>query len=442
VAPLLHLTLRLVADNIEDVETLWGLPEGVKARVAGEVCARRALTPAAARLFVEHSPAEVALPDCTLLDPGDLAPALLEAATPRLQRLHLGMCGRGATDRVAAAVAAGGVLSSLTSLHLGGAYRLGDAGLLALLRAAPSLRELQLPLCSRLEGPAVEALPVAGPRLRALDLGGCRGLSAATLRAALTALPLLETREPGRLQPDACALRPGDLLCKTTGAGGSSACVLLAIAAIPLLNITSANVHRPCVLHAAVRLDGLPEVDDSLLGSVARAAPLLHTLSLASCPGLTDAGVEAAARALPGLRSIVLDECKVTGAAALALAEHCPSLRAVSLARCARVDDAAVEALAALGTLRLVSLNGATLVTGAGVEALARGCGATLEDVDLSWCRGVGSASLGRLADGCPSLARLALWGCTQAGEIFLHGHSNARLRVEGRGEALGGVAL
>jgi len=82
-------------------------------------------------------------------------------------------------------------------------------------------------------------------------------------------------------------------------------------------------------------------------------------------------------------------------------------------------------------------------VTDAGVRALALGaCCTTLEEVDVSWCRGIEVSSLGLLADSCPGLKRLFLWGCTQADDSFLAGHSNDVLTVVGRGEVLLPVVL
>ena len=38
-----------------------------------------------------------------------------------------------------------------------------------------------------------------------------------------------------------------------------------------------------------------------------------------------------------------------------------------------------------------------------------------LEELDVSWCRGITGAALGMLADTCPNLRLLRLFGCTQA---------------------------
>lgn len=65
----------------------------------------------------------------------------------------------------------------LQRLHLGGAYRLTDDGLLALLAAARDLCALSVPQASRLTGRLVEALPSCALRLVDLNLQDCRWVS-------------------------------------------------------------------------------------------------------------------------------------------------------------------------------------------------------------------------------------------------------------------------
>lgn len=383
--PLLsHITLRLVVDLLEDVETLWGLPDLVKNQIAAAACRQRALSPATFRLFVEHSPAEICLPDCSYLDPEVLLPGILEAATPKLEKLDLGLCGRGLTDSVAADIATRGVLSSLKSLRLSGAYRLSDEGLIKLLRKAPNLTSLALPQCSRIEGPSIEVLPQLVPQLQCLNLGECRGLGFSTISAAVRGLPHLQS----------------------------------------------------------LSLDGISEVDDAMLRLLSSPgiAQNLTDVSIAACPGVTSDGITALAQGLPALRKLVLDECgKVDGTAVTAVAQHCTTLQEISVVRCIGVDDEAVIALSTLDSLHRVRLGGVVGLSSEAVIALATGgCNATLEEVDLSWCRKVRPEALGLLADRCINLKRLVLWGCSQVDDSpFLLGHSNEGLTVVGRGARL-----
>lgn len=367
--------------STEIQETLWGLPDTVKSRIAAEACRRRALTPSTLRLFVEHCPTEVCLPDCTQLEPDVLSVGLLEACTPKLERLELGLCGRGFTDSVAREAAARGGFSGLKSLRLSGAYRLGDDSILALLSRVPGLQTLALPHCSRVEGSFLESLPRLLPQLRTLDVSGCRGVSASALCDALQGLPALDS----------------------------------------------------------LALDGIAEVNDDLLRILSLAAPNLKELSLRTCPNVTAAGL--AALKLPLLRRLALDECRIQDGIK-ALTQGCPDLEEVSLHRCQGVNDEVVRALAQRGNLRCASFNGAAALTDAAVEELLLRCGPVLEELDLSWCRGIGAAALGKLTDGCPRLRRLILWGCTQADDIFLNGHSNDVVEIVGRGEVLLPVAV
>ena len=227
-------------------------------------------------------------------------------------------------------------------------------------------------------------------------------------------------------------------------------------------------------------------MDDALLAAVAQAAPQLQRLRLAHCIAVTDEGVCALAAQCPGLLELCLDDCikvglglrgsrsgrgalpaggpaahvnrrsaaftgtrgccvpplaQVTSQGVTALARHCKQLQALSLRHCSKVEDAALAELARNGTLRRLGLNSMPQLRGECLEALAACCRHQLEEVDASWCRGIAWQYFGRLADGCPGLQRLELWGCTHVGDQFLHGHSNDGLRVLGRGERLVAVS-
>ena len=352
----------------------------VKNQIAAEACRLRALTTGTFRLFVEHSPAEICLPDCSHLDPEVLLPGILEAATSKLESLDLGLCGRGLTDKVAAEIAHGGVLSSLKSLRLSGAYRLSDEGLMHVLRKAPNLSSLSIPQCSRIEGPAIEALPQLVGKLRHLNIGECRGLGFSSIEAAVRGLPELRS----------------------------------------------------------LTLDAISEVDDVMLRLLCSAAPTLIELSISSCAGVTNEGLVALAEGIPGLRKLVLNECgKVDGTGITAVAQHCTGLQEISVLRCSGVNDEAIIALSKLDSLHKLTLGGVVGLNSDAVIALARGgCAAMLQEVDLSWCRKVNPEALGLLADRCPNLQKLVLWGCSQVDDsTFLLGHSNDRLTVIGRGD-------
>jgi hypothetical protein len=383
VPTLVDICLNLTVELLEDVETLWGVPDLVKARLAAGACRKRALCAQVLRLFTEHAPTEVYLPDCSNLTEDVLLDAVREAATPRLEKLHLEQCGRGMTDATAVALASTGPLPSLKVLRLSGAYRLTDHGLQGLLGCASheSLVELALARCSRVQGPAVEALPALATGLKVLDLTEVGGLSQQTLVNVFNGLSMLES----------------------------------------------------------VTLDGIPEAGDAVLCALATGpSQELKDVSLRGCHAVTDDGLIALARARPNLRSLALDEnCSIGAQGLLQVASSCVQLENLSLRRCSAVHDDVVRKFAALGTLRHVSLNGCSKLTCGAVEAMGQHCSRTLESLDISWCRGIDGPALGVLADACSQLKDLALWGCSQVDETFLYGHSNAGLKIVGRGERL-----
>ncbi|GAB4823302.1 hypothetical protein N2152v2_010348 [Parachlorella kessleri] len=392
VPPLFELAMKLVVRYIEDVESLWGIPDVVKGRIAAAVCCRRRLSPMVVKLFTEEGPSELVLPDCTQIQADCMQELLLACATTRqvvqlrsvaameLVKLDLGLCGRSLTDDTAATFAGAiGGYPAATSLRLSGAYCLSDKGLVALLRGMRSLHELSLPQCSRLAGPALEQLPSLVPNLRHLDLDECRGLAEHTIGAALVGLSRLES----------------------------------------------------------VVLNGIPEVSDTLLARLS-CCPQLLRLSLCHCSAVTDNGVAAIALALPGLLELRLNECtKVTSRGVLSLAGRCKSIQDVSLRRLTRIDEEGLVKLAEGGTLRSLSLHGMTQVEGPALAALALYCKDTLQELDVSWCRKLSNEALGHLVDSCRSLRRLSVWGCSQLTDTFLLGHSNEALEVVGMGEQL-----
>jgi hypothetical protein len=58
--------------------------------------------------------------------------------------------------------------------------------------------------------------------------------------------------------------------------------------------------------------------------------------------------------------------------------------------------------------------------------ALGRTCGRSLLTLDVSMCRGFGDEALGALVNGCPRLARLVIFGCTQLTGLFFLAHARA----------------
>ncbi|GLI64150.1 hypothetical protein VaNZ11_007335 [Volvox africanus] len=376
VRSLFDTCLDVLTTYVDCVESLWGVPDVIKVRLATSVCSHRKMSPEVARLFAVGSPAEMQLPDCTQLDSVVLREIIQQVATERLQRLELGFCGRGFGDEAAALMAAAGPLRALEVLALEGAYRLSDAGLEEALSATPSLTWLAVPQSSRLSGSLLDKLPSLVPGLTHLNLADCRGIDADSLVTVLPRMSALRT----------------------------------------------------------LKLDFIPEVDDAVLAAMGSLSEL-RELSIRCCQTITDAGLTAlAATRGPVLEMLRLDECggNVTDRGVEALASQCRALRVFSARRCTRLGDKALAELLRAGTVQHLSLSGVTGVGPAVAGALASCCQHTLEHLDVSFCRKLPDRCLGPVLDRCYRLRRLVIFGCSQLSPRSLYGHFNIGLVIDG----------
>lgn len=374
VTSLFDTTLDLLTEYVDCIESLDGMPDTLKVKLAQSAAAHRKMSAEVAHIFVAGAPSEVVMRELTQVDEEALSVLLLEAATPRLRRLELGMCGRGFSDHVATSLSKT-QLGSLVHLDLTGAYRVTDSGLKALLKATPQLECLTLADACRLQE-VVGELPEACPLLQRLDLTGCRGLS-----------------------PEALA------------------------AGIPRLT----NLKELC-------LDTVTEVDDTFLQLLAVSVPL-ERLSVNYCTRLTDEGLCALAKAR-GRHLLELrcgDVTKLTDRTMLDLAEACPELNSLHVQRCAKLTDAGIAAVASNGKLCSLSVGHVSSVGLLTCTALTRCCADSLQELEISWCREVSDNMLGALVDACYRLTSIKAWGCSQISNRFLHGHrSEVLLEVFG----------
>jgi DNA repair protein RAD7 len=365
---------------IEHVTTLCGVPDDVRATLAEEVCAQRNMDERAFRLFTSDVGSCLSIPDCSGIDEQVMQEGLIQAVHPGLTELTLGLCGRGFTESVAKALSEEGVsFAGLSTLILSGAYRITDSGVIEVLKRSTGLQTLGLPLCSRVEGRVIHCLPELTPKLTSLDLSYCCGIPREALALALSKLHQLES----------------------------------------------------------LSLDGIVDVDDELLASddVLHGIRNVRVLSLSNC-NLTDVGLQRISSSLENLCTIVLDHCEVTNVGVMGLVDARPGLTSLSLKKCTMIDDTAVVHIARRCELQKLNLNGVGKgVTGASVEALVQWRGKTITELDLSWCRHVPEKAVGFLADSCPRLKKLTLFGCNHIRKDLSFVVRNPHVSILGLGD-------
>jgi DNA repair protein RAD7 len=378
--PLLRsVAVKTVTEVIECVETLWGIPDDLRSRLAAEVCRKRKMNSETFLLFMKDTSSEVVIPDCSQVEEPFFLKGSLEALHGGLRTLSLGLCGRGMSDDVAKRLAEEAVFGSLETLELRGAYRLTDAACELLIARARNLRHLVLSQCSRIDGTVIAKLPKLVPELKSLDLSWCCGIPRTMLSTAFQDLHQLES----------------------------------------------------------ISLDGFVDVgDDMLIEGAMNNLKSLKSISMAQCKGISDKGLSALWTHHPNLERVILDECDVSSASLMVLAESCPNLAFLSLKRCEKVTDSAIMCMAEHCALQKLYLNGVSKLSGASLECLVHKCSKSLQELDISWCRDIPEKAVGYLCDSCPFLRKIIVWGCTQIQSRFL-GHSNNNLQIIGRVEGI-----
>lgn len=454
------LALHVITQYIDCVESLDGIPDAERSRISAALRATRRLTPDIFLLFTADAPQELVIHDCTNLDPEVLENGLVRtaAASSTLQKVELGLCGRGFTPKVAEAFAstlttAGGgggggedkvapsssissSSSKLTHLSLSGAYLLNDKGLLCILKASPSLTALSLPQACRLiasqQNSSINMLPRLCPHLRELNLNECRGIDSDGLHQALSGL-LPTTLEELSLD----------------GLGGQINDDFMA----SLLPPSSSSLF-PKLKHASFAR--CTELTDKGLLDFVRRAPFLESLVLDECKGITSLGllhmfgitvIDLGGEYVDDDNNMSTTTRSSRSALAAAISTKplavVPPFKSLKLKKCP-VDDSVLCILASkCPDLTTLSLNGCKQITSSSILVVSQAaCRRSLQYLDLSWCRQVSQEALGALADACPRLETLVLWGCgeNQVGRVFLDGHSNDRLTVIGCGEEEGAV--
>lgn len=379
VPSLQELCIRILAKNVDAIVSLEGVPDGLRHRLSQLLCDSRRMNDHFFELLIGGSPTEIRVRDCSWLSEEHFTKCFKESDTSNLVVLQLDQCGRCLPDYVVVDTLAMSPkqLPNLTSLSLGGACRLSDGGLRALVSSTPTLRSINLSQCSLLTSVSLHILAESlKSLLKELYLDHCLGIDAALIVPALMELENLE------------------------------------------------------VLSVA----GIPTVCDTFVKDyiVARGHNMKE-LILKDCVNLTDASIKVVAEHCPGIcRLDLMNVCKLTDLSMGYLTNGCRALNTLKLCRNTFSDEAIAAFVETNGeSLIELSLNNVKKVGYHTTLSLASHA-KKLHSLDVSWCRALTDNAMGLIVDSCLSLRLLKLFGCTQLTDVFLKGHSNSQIQLIG----------
>ncbi|PWA83776.1 Leucine-rich repeat, cysteine-containing subtype [Artemisia annua] len=373
------LCMTIMSQHVDAITSLESVPDAHRHKLTRLLCDSRKMNHHFFDLLASGTPTEIRVRDCSWLTEEQFTKTFEKTDVSNLTVLQLDQCGRCLPDFVLLPILGNlpSQLSALTNISLKGACRLSDAGLKALVAAAPALRSVNLGCCSLLTVDAINNLAdKLGPVLKELYIDECFDLDAKRILPALLKLEQLE---------------------------------VLSVA------------HNESVNNSFIKK------------FVAARGHNMKELVLANCTKLTDKALRAISKSCPGLCAIDLTNVsKLTDKSLAHLANGCQNIQILKFCRNMFSDEAVAAYLEAYGArLRELSLNHVNKVAHHTAISLAKHA-RNLETLDLSFCREMTNEALGLIADSCLSLKTLKLFGCTQITNVFTEGHSNEGVKIIG----------
>ncbi|CAM8973003.1 unnamed protein product [Rhodiola kirilowii] len=379
VPSLVDLSMSVLASYSEFVSSLDHVPDEMREKLSRFVCEYRKMDTNFMRLLVAGSPQQIIVKDCSWMTVEQFDEIFRNCDVKNLRVLHLELCCNCMFDSTLSDAFGGSPAKfcALASLSLKGAAGLTDEGLKSLTLLAPSLKSINLSLCSLITADGIDTIASAYKlTLKELYLDECPQINALFMWPALMELKTLEV-------------------------------------------LSLAGIHR---------------VTDGFLGPIARVCGSnMKELRLADCGNLTDNSIKRLGATCPNLTFLDLSNLdKLSDVSLQYLAHGCQSIRHLKLHRNPFSDEALGAFLKMSGqSLTELSLNGISKVGPCTASSIARYT-RDLQILDLSWCRSISNEMLGLIVDSCRSLKLLKLFGCTQITEVFLKGHANPMIRIVG----------
>uniref|UniRef100_A0A1J3ICJ8 EIN3-binding F-box protein 2 n=1 Tax=Noccaea caerulescens TaxID=107243 RepID=A0A1J3ICJ8_NOCCA len=333
------------------------------------------------------------------------------------------------TDAGLGAIAHG--CPSLRVLSLGNLPAVSDMGLSEIARSCPMIEKLDLSRCPGITDKALVTIAENCLNLSDLTIDSCSGVGNEGLRAIARRcanLRSISIRSCPRIGDQGVAFllaQAGSYLTKVK-------LQMLNITGLPLavLGHYGAGV-TDLVLHG---LQGVNEKGFWVMGN-AKGMKKLKSLSVTSCRGMTDVGLEAVANGCPDLKHVSLSKCLlVSGKGLVALAKSALSLESLKLEECHRINQYGfLGFLMNCGSkLKAFSLANCLGIQDFNSESpLPSTSCSSLRSLSIRCCPGFGDASLAFLGKFCHQLQDVELCGLngvTDAGVLELLQSNNVGL--------------
>ncbi|XP_047973081.1 EIN3-binding F-box protein 1-like [Salvia hispanica] len=279
---------------------------------------------------------------------------------------------------------------SLGVLSLWNTSSVRDEGLSAIATGCRSLQKLDLSHCPGITDKAVIAVAMNCPNLRSVKLESCSNIGDESLKALGRYCPNLES-----IMVKNCSLVGDQGIAGLFSAAGH----ILTKGNLQGLNISDVSLavigHYGSAM-TDLSLVGLHNVSERGFWVMGKGQGLknLKCLSIISCQGVTDAGLDAIGNGSPGLKVFCLRRCALVS------------------------DNGVVSFSRVASSLESIKLDETHRITQFGVFGILASCGGKLKALALSNCLGLKDLNFAfPLSSLCTSLRSLAIHNCPGFGD-------------------------
>lgn len=385
-----------------------------------------------------------------------------EECQETVSRGYLSRCleGKKATDVRLAAISVGtatrGGLGRLSIRGNACTRKLTNVGLKAISRGCPSLEVLSLWNLSSVDDDGLSEIATGCLSLEKLDLYDCpaitdKGLTAVAMSCPNLASVTIEScSNIGNEGLQALGRNCRNLMCITikncplvsdqgVATLFSSAGCILTKADLQALNISDVSLavigHYGSAM-TDLALGGLQNVNERGFWVMGKGHGLrkLKSLSITSCPGVSDIGLESMLQGCPDLKIIRLQKCPLVSDNGVAsFVKAAGSLESFQLEECHRITQCGVFGILANCGRKLKAI---VLANCLGIRDIEFGYQMTsicysLRSLTIRNCPGIGNACLGMFGRMCPNMTHvnlIGLQGITDSGVMPLVQKSEAGL--------------
>ncbi|XP_061376399.1 EIN3-binding F-box protein 1 isoform X2 [Gastrolobium bilobum] len=335
---------------------------------------------------------------------------------------------RGVTTLGLKAVAHG--CPSLKALSLWNVATIGDEGLIEIANGCQKLEKLDLCKCSSISDKALVAVAKNCPNLTELSLESCPNIGNEGLQAIGKFCSNLRS-----ISIKDCA-GVGD-----QGIAGLFSSTSLVLTKVKLQALTVSDLSLAVIGHYGktvtdLVLNFLPNVSERGFWVMGNSNGLqkLKSLTIASCRGVTDIGLEAVGKGCPNLKSVHLHKCAfLSDNGLISFTKAASSLESLQLEECHRITQCGFfgvlfncgTKLKALSLVSCYGINDLNLVL-----SPVSPC-ESLRSLSIRNCPGFGNGTLSVLGKLCPQIQHIELSGLdgvTDAGFLPLVESSEAGL--------------